>query len=147
MTTCIYDHKNNIIAIDGRVSAGNRICTDTFDKWRIIDGEVWFFSGDVRDYQPLIDAYKSGKSEREIEAYAIIVSDGKVKDFAVLENLTVSTSLIEWNDGMGSGLEFALGALEHGTTAKQAVEYAATKDAGTGGKVSVFDVAKMEFIE
>jgi len=55
--------------------------------------------------------------------------------------------LVEYNDAMGSGEEFALAALDHGKTAEDAVAYAATRDSGTGGKIRVFDVAKMEFIK
>ena len=46
--------------------------------------------------------------------------------------------IITW--GVGSGGTFAYCALDFGKTAKEAVEYAATKDTNTGGKVRVFNL-------
>lgn len=41
---------------------------------------------------------------------------------------------------MGSGYQFAIAALDLGKTAKEAVNYAKTRDIYTGGRVRVFDV-------
>jgi hypothetical protein len=40
----------------------------------------------------------------------------------------------------GSGYKFALGAMDHGKSAKDAVKYAMTRDIYTGGKVKVIKV-------
>lgn len=48
---------------------------------------------------------------------------------------------------IGSGAQFALGALHSGQSAKQAVDLATTLDAFSGGQVQVFDLNTMSFIE
>lgn len=43
---------------------------------------------------------------------------------------------------IGSGWQFALAAMDFGKTAKQAIEYAATRDNGTGGGVDYVRIRK-----
>lgn len=43
---------------------------------------------------------------------------------------------------IGSGWQFAAAAMDFGKTAKQAIEYAATRDNGTGGGVDYVRIRK-----
>jgi ATP-dependent protease HslVU (ClpYQ) peptidase subunit len=51
------------------------------------------------------------------------------------------------NQGVGSGFKFAISAMDHGKSAKDAVKYAATRDIYTGGKIHVYDIASARFIK
>ena len=62
------------------------------------------------------------------------------------DNGVYRSSLIEYNDSAGSGGEFAIAALDMGKTAKEAVEYAMTRDFYSGGKVHVYDIETGDFI-
>jgi len=47
---------------------------------------------------------------------------------------------IEFNDAWGSGAEWAIAAMDFGETAEGAIEYAKTKDTGTGGRIYIKEV-------
>lgn len=148
MTTILYDHKTKKIAVDGRTRTGNVINTSTEKKWIERDGEFWFFCGSVSDREKFIAHFKSPSPEKpmfEIAASALVVRDSRVYYCVVEEDGAPCAAEIEYSDNMGSGGLFALAALDHGKTAKEAVEYAMTRDSGSGGKVTVFDVERMEF--
>ena len=53
---------------------------------------------------------------------------------------------LKFNDYVGSGGYDALRALDFGKSAKEAIEYAATKDCNTGGKVRVFNLDQEEVL-
>lgn len=150
MTTIAYDHKAGQIAIDGRTAAGNTILSNSDIKWRKDGEDYWFLCGSVCDEDRFVDHLKASEPENPkwpIEASAFFVSGGKVYQCVVCEDGAPAKSLLTYSDTMGSGGVFAMAAMDHGKTAKEAVEYAATRDTGTGGKVSIFDVGRMEFIE
>jgi len=148
MTTIVYDHANRQIAIDGRTTSGSVINTETAEKW-IQDGDdFWFICGPVSDKERLINHINATAPDApkwEIECSAFLVSGGSVYHCVVTENGEPCKSQIKYSDSMGSGGVFALAALDHGKSAKDAVAYAATRDAGTGGKIMVMNVETMEF--
>lgn len=152
MTTIAYDHKKRQIAVDGRCSTSSGVIkTDFAQKWRIVNGEYWFLAGCVADYDMFID-YHSGKKELHDglvpDAIALCVNgNGEVKWRGVQEDGVHWTQEVTHNDACGSGQSFALAAFDFGCDAKGSVEYAITRDSCSGGKVSVFDIEKFEFIE
>lgn len=151
MTTIVYDHKARQIAVDGRTTSGNVILSESCEKW-IKDGDdYWFICGSACDEQRLIDQIKAAQQAEapkwKIEASAFFVSGGIVYQCVVTDDGEPAKSECKYSDSMGSGGLFALSALDHGKSARDAVEYAKTRDCGSGGKVTVFDVEKMEFIE
>lgn len=152
MTTIVYDHKAKQIAIDSRYTANGTISADNGKKFTVLDDEsVFFFAGKKADYPNLVRFFTGelGSNHEWIpECGAFMVKDGAVYECAVTKEGE------PWKDDMtdsswstGSGGKFALAALDFGKSAKEAVEYAMTRDCYTGGKVRVFDVEKMEFIE
>jgi hypothetical protein len=148
MTTIVYDHKARQIAVDGRYCRHDIIVTDKAEKWVERDGDYWFFAGTVADQERFIEQFLSDNPQRmSIDCCALMVRDGDAFHCVVGEDGKPMAAKLTYSDSMGSGQEFAIAALDHGKTAKMAVEYAMTRDCATGGKVSVFDVEKMEFIE
>ena len=144
MTTIVYDHKNKQIAYDSRETSGNVICSDNAIKYHKIGDELLFLCGDVPDIQEFVSVYPN--IDKELCAFGVMVSNVGVHNVGVTKDGRLSKCKIEYSDAFGSGCEFALAAIDHGKAAKGAVEYAATRDTLTGGKVHVYDIEKGEFI-
>lgn len=151
MTTILYDHKARQIAVDGRTTCGGQILCESSEKWLKDGDDYWFICGSVCDQERLMSQIKAADSadapKWKIEASAFLVSGGKVYQCVVCDDGEPAKSLCQYSDSMGSGGVYALAALDHGKSAKQAVKYAMTRDTGTGGKVSVFDIDRMEFVK
>jgi ATP-dependent protease HslVU (ClpYQ) peptidase subunit len=150
MTTIVYDHSARQIAVDGQVTQGNRICTGDDIKWKRDGDDWWFICGSVSDIERLIahiNATDPDAPKWPIECSAFLVRDGQVFQCIVTDDGEPCRSPVTYSDAMGSGEIYALSALDHGKTAKEAVEYAAMRDTGTGGKITVFDVDRMEIVD
>lgn len=149
MTTIVYDHKNKQIAVDGRTTRSDIVCSDNSEKFRFVDGQVWFFTGIAGDQQLLVDWFTAGKDKPALvpECEALVIIDGKVYSNMVAEHGVSCQHELKFDESIGSGSKFALAALDHGKSAKEAVEYAATRDIYSGGKITVFSVETGEVID
>lgn len=149
MTTIVYDHKNKLIACDSRYNTSGIIDSDNGEKFRWVGDDIYFFAGSSSDYQSFID-FHEGKLGSDHEwrpnASAIKVSDGVAYRVGVDDSGEAWVQAAKSSECKGSGGPFALAALDFGKSAKEAVEYAMTRDCYTGGKVRVFDVERMKFI-
>lgn len=149
MTTIVYDHQSRKIAVDGRVSAGGTIKTDSGVKWIERDSGVWFFSGNAADRERFMDHFSLSEPQKprfEISCSAILARGGSAFVCAITDEGEPWMYELEYNDAIGSGESWALAALDFGQSVDAAVKYAMTKDSGSGGQVTVFDVARMEFV-
>lgn len=148
MTTIVYDHKARQIACDSRICKSDVISSDNFKKFRYIGAELWFFCGLISDADLLVDWFKSEEKPALIpECEAIVIIDGKAMHYQVHSDAVASRFELEFSEAIGSGCKFALSAIDFGKTAKESVEYAMTRDCGTGGKVRVYDIESARFIE
>ncbi len=147
MTTIVYDHKARQIAVDSRTTADGVLISDKAKKYRHDGDLIWFLCGDSCDHEKLIAASKGDFNEScdELGSNAFFVKDGKVFICGFTEGKFWSHE-IECSRAIGSGYQFGLAAIDHGKTAKESVQYAATRDIYTGGDVHVFDVERMEFV-
>jgi ATP-dependent protease HslVU (ClpYQ) peptidase subunit len=145
MTTIVYDHKNKQIACDSRITGGGLILTDCATKFKENDKGLWFFAGIKADVSQLIELEHNSKPEVKPDCSALLIKDKKC--FLVAFNGDYcSISENDYNHSIGSGDVWALAAIDMGKTAKEAVEYAMTRDVYTGGKVHVYDIEKAAFI-
>jgi ATP-dependent protease HslVU (ClpYQ) peptidase subunit len=152
MTTIVYDHANKLIAVDGRCTSSGMITSDESIKWHTDnDGVIWFLSGCTSDYSLLFDSFSGRDRAYDLpeipDAVAFIVRNNSVFLRGVTDKGEAWTQELTHSRCIGSGSSFALAALDFGKSAKEAVEYAATRDCYTGGKVSVYDIALGSFIE
>ena len=141
MTTVAYNYEDKEIAVDGRVTTGDLVSCDNYDKTRTRDdGLIFIVAGMVCDVDLLVESYPYGyEGMDELEAMALVIDDGKVYQ-CTLHDKKYHVTPITFNCCMGSGGDFALAAMDMGKTAKQAVKYAGTRDLCTGGKVKVIKV-------
>lgn len=148
MTTIVYDHAARQIACDSRTTGDNVILGDHTQKWvNRPDGSIWFLCGSVCDFDALIASVENNKkAEFDLNCNALVLSGGELKIVGI-EELMPWSNKIQYSRAIGTGFQFAISAIDHGRTAKEAVEYAATRDYMTGGKVHVYDIALGKFIE
>jgi ATP-dependent protease HslVU (ClpYQ) peptidase subunit len=136
MTTIAY--KDGLIAWDSQITAGAMVVSRNYQKMHKANGITLWCAGSVQDREHLVKALSSGRfdwdMDLEIEAivldktglYLVSVRDGRV-----------------WRDtippgeaaAIGSGADYAMGAMDAGCDAVQAVKIAAGRDVSTGGKV------------
>ena len=147
MTTIVYCHKTNQIACDSRSTNGYMIVTDGAMKHIKVNDLEWFISGRAGE------AYAFANNFKELDIAmdglgndAIFISKGSAY-LASIDEGRFRSLLLDVNQGIGSGGYFAMAALDFGKTAKEAVEYAITKDFASGGKVHVFDIDTNKFID
>jgi len=152
MTTIVYDHKNKQIACDSRSTISGTIIDDESIKYRQVGDKLWFISGRVGDADTFIKHYKplTSANENMDVSCIFVITEGDcvggvymaIKD----SDNTYAECITDHNYAQGSGDSWALAALDFGCTAKEAVEYAITKDCYSGGKVHVYDIATAKFI-
>ena len=151
MTTIVYDHKAQKIAVDSRATSGGIIVDDESQKWRTTEsGEIWFTCGAICDEDLLIDCFKDGDKKLGVsvipDANAFTVRGGVVLMRGVTQDGEAWTQKLTSNRCLGSGSSFALAALDFGQDVKAAVEYAMTRDCYSGGKVHVYDIKSGKFL-
>lgn len=147
MTTIVYDHKNKQIACDSRMTSGNLIVTDEGVKHVKKENSIYFIAGRIGEGLTFATHFKEMEKANDNLDNDCIFVDNKCAYLGVIDNEKVfRSSDLYYNMSVGSGGDYAICALDFGATAKEAIEYAATKDVYTGGKVHVYDIEKCEFI-
>ena len=140
MTTIAYNHESKTIAYDSRSTRDMVIISDSVNKRVDKDGVSFFLCGCVADYDLLINIYFGGKDELVPECNAYVVSDNGAFRIGVSESGEFWQQKLEHNEALGSGWQWAISAMDMGKSAKDAVEYAKTRDSATGGNVNTFDI-------
>lgn len=139
MTTIAY--KDGVIAYDSRVTDGNIISDDSFDKCFVVDGVRFFLTGAVSDHVYLIDAYFKGKCpRRNIDSRAFVFDKGALSECAISPGTGFWRYDMRLDNpaAIGSGAQFALAAMIMGASAEEAVRVAARLDSCTGGTIRTF---------
>lgn len=136
MTTIAYHHERKEIAYDGRTTRGDTIMSDASEKMEERNGVKFFLTGSTCDYDLLISMYFGEKSELVPEANALVIDGGVVYLIGCQSDGGFWKCKSYCNDAIGSGWQFALSAMDFGRSAKEAVEYAATRDCCTGGTIT-----------
>lgn len=150
MTTIAYHHDSRTIAVDSRKTMSGIVVNDRTEKWRYVDGDLYFFAGSDGGEDLFIEAHKTGsKANPDIAdcCALMITKDGVCKMLVISNDWLPLSCVINYNIALGSGDNFALAAMDHGKNAADSVRYASTRDIYTGGPVHAYDIAKAEFIE
>ena len=137
MTTIAYDGKT--IAYDSRETMGDFISSDKHDKHIYSQGIHFFYCGTVIDCQEFINSYESGECSPDISCQVFMAQDGQV----YRSSHELGTIWVEYMDepfAMGTGADFAIGAMDMGADAKQAVKIACGRDTKSGGRIRTFKV-------
>lgn len=136
MTTIAW--KDGILAADKQVTWGNQ---KSRMSYKVIVGEasVYAITGDLSRGLRFVADLESGSEKRtKLKDTTVIEFDkktGKIKSWED-RHVALPIEVKFWADG--SGGQFAMGAMEVGATAEEAVKAAAKHDSFTGMGVQVF---------
>jgi ATP-dependent protease HslVU (ClpYQ) peptidase subunit len=158
MTTIAY--KDGILAADSQVSAGNRICNNDFHKVQRIDspdyGSVYIAAaGTLSHILEMFDFVETLFAGEEPEAIKFASDQFQVvmlrEDGTLLEGiLTEASTNILWIEcenpwSIGSGSDFAMGAMFAGMSAEEAVSLASRLDVYTNNNVKVYKAEDLSY--
>ena len=137
MTTIACDGKS--MAADGQAQAGGAICCRSMVKvFALSDGSLYGACGDSGDgerHMKWVDEGCEGAPPEKLDTdfgFLCLRPTGRLFEGGSSALLTE----IEAPFAVGSGGEIALGAMDAGATAEQAVAIAASRNPHTGGKVT-----------
>ena len=147
MTTIAYDGR--YIAIDSRITCGNWISSDDFDKTTETDDWVLFWSGSLHAKEEFeLAFFNHGKVNEPSESslYAFNKKTGKLFDVGSTECVIFKTP-ITYKDAKGSGACHAITAMDFGKSAVDAVRAAIQRNNSTGGAIRCYDTKTKKFIK
>lgn len=137
-------HHNGVIAYDEQGQRGDIICNMPVDKKVERDGFLFFFSGSTGMIDTFVECYLTGaKPERMDETCAFVVHpDGKVFVAAFNEDGDLHSDDLPRNEtyAIGSGMYFAIAAMDAGLSPVEAVKLSASRDPYTGGEIHTYVV-------
>ncbi len=142
MTTIAY--KEGIIAYDSYLTSDIIVDKD-YNKKIVRNGLVFFTSGLEVHFLELIDCYlNESKVQTDLNCMLLMVEKGKLYKVLNTNSLDVVKDLVDLNkpSAIGSGRHFALGAMDFGASAKQAVKIASGRDLYTGGRIRTYKLYK-----
>ncbi len=137
MTTIAFDGSS--IAYDSYVTQAGVIVDNTGCKHWKIKGADFFFAGTVQDYEHLVSWFfdRSYEPAEDTDCSAIVVLGDTVFEVAS----QTDTFMINQEHkpmALGTGGCFALGAMDAGCSAKEAVKIACSRDVFSGGRVKEY---------
>jgi hypothetical protein len=143
MTTIAY--KDGIIAYDSQLTRGDMISRIDYDKKKETDNYIFFLGGATCDYDDFIEYIENDQAKRIVDCSGYIFDKQKRKLYACSiekreDDFVIIKTPIEkeTTDAMGTGEQFAIAAMDMGSTAKEAIEYAITRCIYTGGNVRTY---------
>lgn len=137
--------KDGIVAYDSRLTQDDRVLDDNFNKRRSKDGVQFFIAGNITDDDAVMDGYFSGIDvNEEVEGCPhadFLIVDGKdIYYGGVSEEVFWKMKLTTTTPyAVGSGSSYAIGAMDAGATALEAVRIA-SRDVYTGGKLRTYRI-------
>jgi ATP-dependent protease HslVU (ClpYQ) peptidase subunit len=137
MTTIATDGR--AMAADGRSCIADRVSGAHVQKMRRLkDGSVLGLAGNLADLEQMVDWFNGGEQGRkpkiDSQSDAIrLMPDGRLLHYTN----ALLPSPIDPPFAIGSGADFAIGAMDEGAPPKRAVERAIVRDPFSGGKITV----------
>jgi len=139
MTTIAY--KDGIVAFDSRITRGDIVLDNNYNKLLTSKGLKLVCCGALPDCHIALSILSEGLAEEvensstgNLEFYGYLIDNSKVYSIYFRGGCVVKLPLKDVN-ASGSGMEFALGAMEAGASAKEAVKIACKYDIRSGGRV------------
>ena len=144
MTTIAY--KDGVIAYDSLETQGSHICDKDCNKHTVEQGIHFFMSGAACDEHALIDCFVNGRDGegKELNCSAVAYDGEDIWEcgFSSDDGFWKVRRKPELKLSIGSGSDYAFGAMDAGLSAKEAVKIAAGRDTGTGGRIRTFKIRK-----
>lgn len=140
MTILAYNRNERSIACDSRFTTGERKQYGRKFK-ELADGRVILFAGDVREGRKAIRYIERNAALPAdlLTETVVVVFDRKRKVVLVYDEHHVPERVRD-SEAWGSGADFAIGALDAGASAEQAVKITCRRSTSCGGKIHVFNM-------
>jgi hypothetical protein len=144
MTTIATDGRT--IAADGLRRTGWGCKMDmTVEKIHVRYGRIYALAGSYALVTPAIEWHHKGADPHDLprcekdDGWSLMVleRDGSI---ATYNNQAPYPEKQSFPFIMGSGCDYALGAMDHGATPEEAVRIACRRDESTGGEIQVIDI-------
>jgi len=105
------------------------------------------FAGDVVDGLKMVEFLRSKDEQppalsEDFEALAMDLRTGKCTYYTYYEKQLIPIPITDKFEAIGTGDELAIGAMEFGATAIEAVRVAIKRDINSGGRVAVLRAKK-----
>jgi ATP-dependent protease HslVU (ClpYQ) peptidase subunit len=129
------------IAWDSQVTAGYTRSMVPFDKVRVFGRTIIATCGDFSAADKLPNWVLRGARKKSAPAgewTCLVITEKAIR---IYENDRLDGTLVTLPVAIGTGEEFALGAMGFGATARQAVEVAAKFDVMTGGEIKSLKIS------
>ena len=132
MTTLAY--REGVLASDSRITAAETVITNNQRKvHRLKDGRLFGYAGSVEDGHRLLTALRRNTKPPELEAISALRIDPDGSVWLYEGNVWIKQR--EAYYALGSGSNYALGAMDAGVSAKDAVRIGIKRDVSSGGRV------------
>lgn len=141
MTTIAVTKRH--VAWDSRISLGDEKMDCASDKVIVRDGVIYAQAGDAIDMELLIDYITCGDPKAKApkgEWEALIITRGGI---SYIEHTTLNRIPMKPPMALGSGAQFARGAMLAGASATGAVEIASQCDSKTGGPIYYYTISEV----
>ena len=147
MTTIAIDSRGEFIAADGQVTCSGAVVTTTLRKI-LVETEngnprIYAMAGTTCMFEALVKWHKDGHKPSELPP----ASDGKWTLLVIDRKGARSygheapyAELVPYPYALGTGNEYALGALKAGASAEEAVRIACEIDIHSGGEIQVVNI-------
>ena len=137
--------KNNIIAYDSRICAGNTITDDDFDKCIIRNDVKFFMCGAICDFEDFLESFFANKNttDRILNIHAfVLVGDSDLFEASVNDDKEFWKAPLDTKKPAsgGTGTDHALTAMDMGASAEESIKWAMKRDCKTGGKIRTFEL-------
>lgn len=139
MTTIAY--KDGIIAYDSRVTENGNIVDDNYSKMRVCDGVMFFLCGNLDHVDKFVEHYMNSDKHDDLDVDAFIVQEGELLSTTFIDDHIETLQMRRDHCySIGSGSHYALGAMDCGKSAREAIKVAMKRDAYTGGKINTYRI-------
>jgi ATP-dependent protease HslVU (ClpYQ) peptidase subunit len=144
MTTIATDGVT--IAADGLAARGDEVCRQDVKKIREKDGVIYAMSGPLPIFAPLMEWHSNGAKvadvpqvHSDLEWGLLVISNAGAFEYS---SRCVYPSQVEMPFTLGSGADYAMGAMHAGKTPAEAVQLVIDKclNVHTGGRVQVINI-------
>lgn len=147
MTTIAYDGR--YIACDSRLSSDGHVVTDKCEKFHENDDWILFWSGALHQVDLFVNIFMANREFNDEPEVWMIGFNKSTKDVwnIYVKDKKFKKETMKWKDGRGRGACYAIGAMDFGASAAEAVKIAMSRDCSTGGLIRCFDTKTGKFIK
>jgi len=139
MTTAVYIPSEGLIAYDSRLTEGDSLLTDDFEKLSRFGDIRIIAAGTLGDDIKIAQAF-IGESDYTNDFAALIIHEDDVYAFYRSEEKGLQSFKLTFPYAVGTGEKYAQAGIKMGLNAVQCVELASKCDVNTGGRVRTLSV-------